>query len=174
MKRKLAAQSKEDRERKSLRIAGKFFSLKAFKKAKIVMFYLAKDGEVETRQMIAKAQALGKRIVVPHINRKTRKMLACQLKDMHEELCEGPYGIHQPKEDGKRTVGLDSINLVVVPGIAFSLDGQRLGRGGGYFDRFLSRLDKDIPLIGLAFDFQIVKEVPSLSHDEPVDIVISA
>jgi 5-formyltetrahydrofolate cyclo-ligase len=174
IKKKLNAQNKEELEEKSCKIAKRLFALGAFKRAKIVMFYVAKDGEVETRQMIAKAQGLGKRIVVPHINRKTKKMLACQLKNMHEELCRGPYGVHQPKENCKQTVGFKSIDLVVVPGIAFSQDGQRLGRGGGYFDRFLSRLDKKTFRVGLAFDFQIVKNIPSLSHDEPVDLVISA
>jgi 5-formyltetrahydrofolate cyclo-ligase len=63
---------------------------------------------------------------------------------------------------------------VVVPGIAFSQDGQRLGRGGGYYDRFLKRLPKKSLKVGLAFNFQIVKNLPSLSHDVPVDIVLSA
>jgi 5-formyltetrahydrofolate cyclo-ligase len=174
IRKKLNLQSKEERLRKSLKIAKRLFALKEFKRAKVVMFYIAKDGEVETRQMISEAKALGKRIVVPHINRKTKKMLACQLKDMDKELCKGPYGLQQPKENCKRPLKLKSIDLVVVPGIAFSQDGQRLGRGGGYYDRFLKRLPKKSLKVGLAFNFQIVKNLPSLSHDVPVDIVLSA
>lgn len=174
IKKKLGLQTEEEREKKSEKIARKLFSLKEFKRAKVVMFFVSKDGEVQTKQMIAKAQALGKRIVVPHINHKTKKMLACQIKDMEQELCKGPYGIHQPREDCKRTVSLKSIDLVVVPGIAFSLKGQRLGRGGGYFDRFLKRIPMETFRVGLAFDFQVVEDIPSFSHDEPVDLVISA
>ena len=113
-------------------------------------------------------------MVIPHINRKTKRMLACEAKDMNKELHHGPYGIRQPKEKSKKPVGLKSINLVIVPGIAFSHDGQRLGRGGGYFDRFLKKLPKKTLKVGLAFDFQIVKDIPFFPHDIPVDLVLSA
>ncbi|MFH1856876.1 MAG: 5-formyltetrahydrofolate cyclo-ligase [Candidatus Omnitrophota bacterium] len=174
IKKKLDSQSEEERQRKSEKIALKLYALKEFTKAGVVMFFVSKDGEVQTRQMICEAQALGKKIVIPHINRKENKMLACQLKDMDTELCKGPYGIHQVREDCKQTVGLKSIDLIIVPGIAFNKSGQRLGRGGGYFDRFLRGLSKKTFRVGLAFDFQIVQEIPSFSHDEPVDLVISA
>ena len=174
VKKKLISQSEEERLRKSQKIARRLFALKKFKRAKVIMFYVAKDSEVETRRMIAKAQALGKRIVVPHISRRSKKMLTCELKNMEDELDHGPYGIHQPKEEYKRPVAVKSIDLAIVPGVAFTKDGHRLGRGGGYFDRFLSRLSKKVLKVGLAFDFQIVDALPSLSHDIPVDLVLSA
>lgn len=174
IKEKLQLQSKEERLRKSLEISKKLFYLKEFKEAKAVMFYVSKDGEVETRQMIMKALASGKKIVVPHINRRNKEMQACQIEDISRELCPGPYGIHQPREDFKKPLGLESIDMVIVPGVAFSQDGQRLGRGGGYFDRFLRQLPKKVFRVGLAFNFQIVESIPSFSHDESVNVVLSA
>ena len=70
---------------------------------------------------------------------------------------------------------LKNIDLVVVPGIAFDRLGNRLGRGGGYFDRFLAKLKKrNIPMFGLAFKFQVLKQLPVLSHDIPVTKLIFA
>ena len=174
IKKKLDLQSKEEGFRKSLKISKRLFALKEFKRAKVIMFYATKDGEVETRQMIEKAKILGKKVLIPHINQKTKRMLAYEVKDMDKELHIGPYGIQQPKRENKKPVGVKSIDLVVVPGIAFGQDGQRLGRGGGYFDRFLKKLPKKTLKVGLAFNFQIIKDIPLFSHDVPVDLVLSA
>jgi len=174
IKKRLNSQSKEEGRRKSRVISRKLFALQAFKRAKVIMFYVSKDGEVETGQMMEKAQKKGKEIVIPHINRKTKKMLACQFRNRDEDLSKGPYGILQLRDGYKKAVRPESIDMIIVPGIAFSRDGRRLGRGGGYFDRFLGHVRKNTLKVGLAFDFQIIEDIPFLSHDKPVDLVISA
>ena len=69
----------------------------------------------------------------------------------------------------------DEIELIVVPGIAFDRNGNRIGRGQGYYDRFLAGYrHKGVPFIGLAFDFQVVQKIPSLPHDIPVTKLITA
>jgi 5-formyltetrahydrofolate cyclo-ligase len=85
---------------------------------------------------------------------------------------KGPYGVVEPAV--KRPARIRDLSLVVVPGLAFDKKGNRLGRGKGYYDRFLSRLCADTPVFGLAFDSQILPSVPTLPHDISVTRVISA
>ena len=74
----------------------------------------------------------------------------------------------------RRLVPTEEIDLVIVPGLAFDLKGNRLGRGAGYYDRFLKILAPEVPSIGLAFGFQIVEDIPVHLHDMPVFRVLSA
>lgn len=173
--KKLRIHKEEDRRSKSLKIAKKLFSLSEFLKAKTVLFYLSFDGEVDTVDMIKKAMRKGKKIAVPVILKKTREMIPSLLEDFDRELGIGPYGVRHPKTEFIRPIPLDTIELVIVPGLAFDEAGNRLGRGMGYYDKFLGQLCETIPKIGLAFDFQIIPDFPPLeSHDFSVTKVLFA
>ena len=166
----LQNQKEEDRNRKSRIIKKKLFRTLVFKKAKTVMFYIAFDGEVETQDMIKKARILGKIIAVPAC-RKNRQIMPCILNDK-TKLVRGLYGILEPAI--KKAVNLQDLDLVIVPGVAFDKEGNRLGRGKGYYDRFLKKIPDRIPSIGLAFDFQILPSTPATPIDVSVDRVIFA
>ncbi len=173
--KKLKSHKEEDRFRKSAEIARKLFSLKNYLKAKTVLFYLSLDGEVDTVSMIRDSMKQGKRVAVPVIRRETRDIVPSLLVDYDAELTCGPFGIRHPKEEYIRPVGLNDIDLVIVPGLAFDKAGNRLGRGHGYYDRFLGRLPKDVPTVGLAFAFQILEDFPPLEpHDLSVTTVLFA
>jgi 5-formyltetrahydrofolate cyclo-ligase len=167
---KLRNQKEEDRNQKSRIIKDRLFRTFEFKKAKTVMFYIAFDGEVDTQEMIEKARILGKKIAVP-VCRRNRQIMPCILKDK-AKLVRGLYGILEPAN--KKSVGLGSIDLVIVPGVAFDKRGMRLGRGKGYYDRFLKKLPDRTSSIGLAFDFQILPSTPATPVDVSVDKVIFA
>jgi 5-formyltetrahydrofolate cyclo-ligase len=172
---KLRKQKEEQRLKKSLKIKKILLSQPQFLQADTVMFYISKDGEVDTTGMIEDALRMGKRVVVPMTLVKEKKIIPSELKDYKKELGKGPYGIYQPKKSFLRKVSLKDIDLIIVPGVAFDRQGNRLGRGGGYFDRFLAKLKKrNIPMFGLAFKFQILKQLPVLSHDIPVTKLIFA
>ncbi len=172
---RLKNHKEDDRLKKSLKIGRKFFGLKEFLKAKTVLFYLSFDGEVDTVRMIKDTIKRGKRVAVPVIRRETKEMIPSLIRDLEAEVRTGPYGVRHPKEEYIRPISLKSIDLVVVPGLAFDETGNRLGRGMGYYDRFLSRLPKDVPTVGLAFDFQVLKDFPPLEpHDFSVSRVIFA
>ena len=158
------------RIRKSVSISRKLFRTRAFMRARIIMFYKAFSGEVDTEGMIKAAQKLGKIVVVP-VCGENRKLIPCILKD-GARLLRGPYGIWEPAI--KRSVSLRSIDLVIVPGVAFTKDGKRLGRGKGYYDRFLSRLSEHAATIGLGFDFQVLADLPANAMDVNVQRVIAA
>jgi len=166
---KLKTQKEEDRNRKSKLIRSKLLRNKVFRKAKIVMFYIAFGGEVNTEEMIKEAKKIGKIICVP-ICRKDKEIMQPAILDDHAELKKGPYGIWEPVTE--TLVKLEKLDLVVVPGLAFDKKGNRLGRGKGYYDRFLSRLSDKTPSIGLAFDFQILPRVPTTPYDISVKKII--
>jgi 5-formyltetrahydrofolate cyclo-ligase len=98
-------------------------------------------------------------------------MRPCVLKT-GQTLLPGPYGIREPAV--KKPVSLKSLDLVIVPGLAFDAHGRRLGRGKGYYDCFLQKIPKRVMAIGLAFDFQILPFVPTTDLDRNVHKVIFA
>jgi 5-formyltetrahydrofolate cyclo-ligase len=166
----LKTQKEEDRNKKSQIIKNKLFRNRVFKKAKIVMFYMSFGGEVDTADMIKEAKKLGKTVVVP-VCEKNRIIKPCVLKDKGK-LLRGPYGILEPAK--KNPVSLKSLNLIIAPGLAFDKRGNRLGRGKGYYDRFLAKSPREITSIGLAFDFQILPFIPTTDTDIAVKKVIFA
>lgn len=174
IKQKLNKQTNAQRLRKSCLIKNKLFNLAEFKRAEYVMFYIAKAEEVQTQLMITEAQKIGKKILVPVILKEKRRMIASLVEDFEKEISLGSYGIRQPQTKYIREAPAKKIDLVLVPALAFDREGRRLGRGGGYYDRFLADLAVRTPRIGLAFDFQILKNLPFLSHDISVTRVISA
>ncbi|MBF0533205.1 MAG: 5-formyltetrahydrofolate cyclo-ligase, partial [Candidatus Omnitrophica bacterium] len=91
-----------------------------------------------------------------------------------QDMESGPYGILQPKASEDRKLDLDQIDMVIVPGVAFDRNNCRLGRGQGYYDRFLPRLSARTTTVGLAFDFQMLDVIPQIEpHDVPVSCVLN-
>ena len=167
---KLKTQKEEDRTKKSRIIKKKLLRASEFIKAKTVMFYLSFDGEVNTKEMIREAQSLGKIVVVPTC-KKDRNIEPCILCK-NTRLKNSPYGVYEPVVGNH--IKLQDIDLVILPGVAFDKGGKRLGRGRGYYDRFLKRLPQDTPSIGLAFYFQILPSIPATKRDVSVNRVIFA
>jgi 5-formyltetrahydrofolate cyclo-ligase len=166
---RLKTQKEEDRNRKSKLITHKLLRNKVFKEAKIVMFYIAFGGEVNTEEMIREAQKTGKLICVP-VCRKDRETMQPAILEDHAKLIKGPYGVLEPAT--RAHVEPKDLDLVIVPGVAFDKQGNRLGRGKGCYDRFLCSLSEKTASIGLAFDFQILPLVPTACHDVSVKQVI--
>lgn len=167
---KLRTQKEDARNRKSRLIENKLFRARAFRKAEIVMFYIAFDGEVNTQDMIKEARKLGKIIAVPICKRDRVTIKPCLLRT-EAKLNKGLYGICEPAV--KTNLPIEDLDLVIVPGIAFDKKGNRIGRGRGCYDRFLKKIPVGTNTIGLAFDFQILPVLPAQKHDFLVDRVIS-
>lgn len=170
---RLKNQKEDERQRRSQTIRRKLLASPEFRNAKVLMFYISKDGEVETRPIIEAALVRGKVVLVPVIKVRRKKMVVSEITDPNKDLVKGPYGIYQPKTPTK-IYHPRSIDLAIVPGVAFDKNGNRLGRGMGYYDKFLVGLRKGVPRIGLAFKFQVVKRLPTLSHDQPVTKLLTA
>ncbi|MFH1691852.1 MAG: 5-formyltetrahydrofolate cyclo-ligase, partial [Candidatus Omnitrophota bacterium] len=153
--KKLRSHKEDQRLRKSFEISEKLFALKDFVKAKTILFYLSFDGEVDTLRMIKDSMKQGKRVAVPVIQKEHKKIIPSLVEELDSELKIGPYGVRHPKDEHIRPITAERLDLVIVPGLAFDEAGNRLGRGMGYYDRFLSQLPKNVPTIGLAFGFQM-------------------
>ncbi|MBN2704220.1 MAG: 5-formyltetrahydrofolate cyclo-ligase [Pontiellaceae bacterium] len=156
-----------------LRCAGNMIAemvsgLPAFHNAKTIALYMAIGGEVQLDSLFSKCWDLGKRTCIPAFNAQTK------LYQMAEITAEtvfktGKYGIKEP--ENAHCISMHEIDLILVPGVAFSTDGKRLGRGGGYYDRLLAGYQGTT--VGVALDEQIVADIPCEAHDLPVDYVIT-
>lgn len=174
IRERIKSHSALEKEAKGAIIKDRLFNEEDFKKAKLVMFYVSLKDEVNTLSMIDEAVTMGKRVCVPVILMEEKRLIAGEIKDRVNDLERQHFGIYQPKAGHVKEVPLDDIDLVVVPGVAFDRNNVRLGRGHGYYDRFLCGLPKSTKTIGLAFDFQVVDHLPQDSHDVPVSKTIAA
>src|SRR3989338_3230906 len=169
----LKQQKEEERRQRSEAIRRKVFRLTAFRRAKTVCCYVALPYEVQTWRMIEEMIESGKRVVVP-VTAPRKRLWVSEVRDPSTELGRGAHGVWEPRPGAGRPVPLRDVDLVLVPGVAFDRRGHRLGHGLGYFNRFLSRLPRTIPTIGLAFRFQVLDRLPAASHDRAVQTVLSA
>lgn len=170
---RLKAQSPDIRREKSNLILRKLSELKTFQNAKTIMFYVALDEEVETVPLLKQTIQNGKTVTVPYVNRLSNSLLSVWIKDVEEDLEPGTYGILEPKKTLVPTHVHTQVDVVIVPGIAFDPAGHRLGRGKGYYDRFLKTLPPHIFTVGLAYDIQMFESIPVSEMDIRVKQVIT-
>ncbi len=168
--------SREDVRTKSAQIRELLFSLPEFQRAKSVSFYVAKENEVQTDHMIKDSLRSGKKVLIPITDKESGKLIFSELRDYDTELEPGAFGVLEPEPAYRRVVSPAAMDLIVVPGVAFDVKGHRLGRGKGYYDRFLSEvsLNKvDAQFIGLAYEFQVLKEIQHEHGDVPVHKIVT-
>lgn len=169
----LRNQKEDDWLGKSVQIREKFWRDPDFVNSRTVLFYASFQGEVETFHLMQEALKAGKQIALPVVDLHRKEIIPKRVTRLEEDLEYGPYNIQQPKKGTTRDIGIDTIDLVVVPAVAFDREGYRLGRGAGYYDRFLKNIPQGTPLIGLAFDFQILQNLPLEPHDLSVTRVVT-
>ncbi|MBU5313916.1 5-formyltetrahydrofolate cyclo-ligase [Tissierella carlieri] len=153
-------------------IAEKLYKMDSYKEAKTIMSFISFDSEVNTHEIIKRSISHNKSIVVPITIPKTKELKVSEVLDF-SELELGYYNILTPKKEYIRFIDPSTIDLILVPGVVFARNGYRVGYGGGYYDRFLSKFEKKVDKIGLAFDLQVTNEVPTDSFDIPVDLIIT-
>jgi len=162
--------SLERRNAKSREIGNRLFEMISFNQAKTIQFYLAMPDEVQTFAMIQHAQMVNKKIAAPVIRKETDRLSFFHLTET-DPISIGRYGIQEPPSDRLREIFPQEIDLWILPGVAFDRNGNRLGLGGGYYDRILENVTA--LRIGLAFAFQIVDSVPAAITDRRVDQIIT-
>lgn len=170
---KRKALSKEEVINKSSDISSLLFSTEQYKNSKYIMCYIDFRNEVRTEEIIKSALNEGKNIIIPISVVETKQLILSQLMDYDKELEAGTYGILEPKKEFIREVYPELIDLVLMPGVAFDRRGYRIGYGGGYYDRFLTKIDDPVPKIALAFELQMVPHVREGRYDLPVDYIIT-
>ena len=163
--------SKTEVLEKSSQIKKKLFESDEFKQSYVVLFYVSYGNEVYTHDMIKECLKNNKKMIVPISNIEKRSLTLSELNNWND-LEPGSYGILKPKKDKIKETPIESIDIIIVPGVGFDELGCRIGHGLGYYDNLLEKSVNAIH-IGLAFEFQIVEKVPIESHDLPVDIIIT-
>ena len=163
----------QERAELSSIICNNLLNLYEYKQARVVHFYLAIKSEVITEDAVKSAILTGKDVVVPVMDKKHRRILLSGLNDYDKELAPTSHGIIEPKPEFYKFVDLNDIDLMVLPGVAFDLNGHRLGYGAGYYDRLLRDADTRPFLVALAFEVQIVNKIPIGDHDVRMDKIIT-
>jgi 5-formyltetrahydrofolate cyclo-ligase len=142
-----------------------------FAAARVVMLYLSMPTEVDTSPLALKCWQAGKTVVVPKVSWDQRRMLPVEISSLTDHVTTSGPGVREPI--GGKPVPVDLIDLVVVPGLGFSEKGYRIGRGMGFYDRFLAQGEFIGISCGLAFDEQIVADLPVLDHDIPLSMLVT-
>jgi 5-formyltetrahydrofolate cyclo-ligase len=173
IKSRLREQSFEERDKKSLKIQKRLFGMPSFKKARRLLFYVSMPTEVNTFGMIDAALKMKKRVLVPKTDWENKKLGVYEITDRQKDLRKGTLGIWEPRPEKTRAARITEIECVIVPGLVFDKTRRRIGRGAGFYDRFLDRLGTRVPKIGLAFSFQVVERVLCEKHDVAMDAVIT-
>lgn len=158
-----------ERENLSKIITEKFLATEIFKKSQIIMAYLSMPDELQLNSLIEKSFALNKKICVPVII--GRGIMRASLIKSFSDLEVGEYNILTVKKNLQEFIEPNQINCVIVPGAAFDKNCNRLGMGGGYYDRFLKLTHAK--KIALAFDFQVTEKLPAENFDVAVDEIIT-
>lgn len=155
----------------SSKICRHLWQIDEFSTAQNILFYIPIRNEVDVTQAIEQTWEKGKKTFLPVVQKETQEMICVQFQDW-SALTPGAYGILEPR-DHHRAVDPQQIDVVIIPGVAFDLQGYRLGYGGGYYDRFLARYP-DLVRIGVAYPEQMVPTVYPEIHDQPVDILVTS
>lgn len=179
MKDKIRKELKEKREKlfekevleKSNKIKKRLFEMNEFKNASTILFYISYNNEVYTHDMIKECISNKKNVIVPISDKENRRLILSELENW-DDLELGSYDILEPRKDKIKEISIDKVDLIIVPGVGFDESGRRIGHGKGYYDNLL-RNSKNALHIGLAFEFQIVKKIPTEAHDISVHKIVT-
>ncbi|MBU0496361.1 MAG: 5-formyltetrahydrofolate cyclo-ligase [Candidatus Thermoplasmatota archaeon] len=167
--RRRAMKSDEVRVKSRL-IHQRLFQLMIFRSAETILWYVSYDNEVYTHEMIQACFLAKKRVVVPKCLLVECGLRLCVISSF-DMLVSGAFSILEPP-DSCEEVSIDMVDLIVTPGLGFDRCGHRLGLGGGYYDRLLANRSV-IPVVGLAFDWQIRDTIPVSEQDISVDMIVT-
>ena len=167
----LLEMSAKQRSEKSRKACRNLVSTPQFQSASTVMMYLSLPHEVDTSEAILHAWQLGKIVAVPKISWQQRHMIPVQINSLETGFSTEVTGLRNPIR-GVPTP-LEEIDLVVAPLLGFDSKGNRLGRGGCYYDRFFANEELKAPRCGFAFAEQMADSIPVTEHDKPVDFLVT-
>jgi 5-formyltetrahydrofolate cyclo-ligase len=167
------ALTKKQRAEKSEAIMERLFQFANFLESRIVLFYLSHKSEVDTEPMIRKALTLEKIVALPLIDEEKGGIVPFKVDNLDRDTGPGYRGIREPIPERCKEIPVQQVNLAIIPGIAFDERGGRIGYGTGFYDRFIPDLDITTRKVALAFECQIVPQIPMEPHDRYTDIIIT-
>ncbi|HEX4054149.1 MAG TPA: 5-formyltetrahydrofolate cyclo-ligase [Tepidisphaeraceae bacterium] len=163
LRQKLAAMTDAQRQAKSVAATSFLTAAPEFTAARVVMLFLSMPQELDTAPLALKCWQTGKTVVVPKVSWDQRRMLPVEITSLQTNITTTGPGVREPVSG--QPIPINLIDLVIVPGIGFTNDGHRIGRGMGFYDRFLALADFIGVSCGMGFEDQIVSKLPVLDHD---------
>lgn len=171
----------KEQEAFSKAIRERLFQSEAYHRCTRLFAFASFQSEVDTFGIIKQSLAEGKEVFLPKV--KAKDMVFYRIEGL-QELIRSSYGILEPvgRQDGRESIGKEeelinekgTSNLMLMPGLAFDVSGNRIGYGAGYYDRFLAKYPKStFYKVALAYDFQIMEEIPAEAYDQRVDVIIT-
>jgi 5-formyltetrahydrofolate cyclo-ligase len=159
------------RSEKSRKACQQLVSTPEFQRASTLMMYLSLPHEVDTTEAILHAWQLGKIVAVPKISWQQRHMIPVRITSLETGISEGTSGLRNPITGVP--IPFAEIDLVVAPALGFDRKGNRLGRGGSYYDRFFANDQLKASRCGFAFAEQVLESIPVTESDEPVELIVT-
>ncbi len=149
-------------------------ALQSYQAAQTVLGYMNFGGEFSADLWVQQALDDGKRVLLPRVNRASKHLDLYEVRDLQHDVAPGLWNIREPLvERCTRFEALGELDFILLPGVAFTRDGARLGYGGGYFDKLIARLPHSPTLAAGTFALQLVTEIPQESTDRKVEWLVT-
>jgi len=158
----------------SNRIQERLLSSDVYRASVAIVLYAPADNEVSTDRILSDALGSGRPVFYPRYDGRQGRLALARVEAL-SELRPGAFGILEPSPASAtmKPQDLACPALVCVPGVAFGLLGQRLGRGGGHYDRLLAEFGREVVTVGLAYSFQLLDRIPETGHDRRLHFVVT-
>jgi 5-formyltetrahydrofolate cyclo-ligase len=163
----------EIRKEKTKKIIDNLFDFANFLEARIPLLYVNCSDEIETGSAVERIYNYNKIVIFPVFHPEKRTMKFFKVDNFHKEMKPGPRGNLEPDIEKCKKVPIESLDIAIIPGIAFDEKGGRMGTGMGYYDRLIPKLPITTRKVSLAMEEQLYSQVPTEPHDKNVDIIIT-
>jgi 5-formyltetrahydrofolate cyclo-ligase len=167
----LASITPEQRHARSAKACQLLMEQPEYARAEVIMLFLSLPTEVDTTGLVLQAWEDRKRVLAPRVSWDQRRMIPVEIHSLEQDVVQTVTGPPEPVKGVPFPV--EYIDLVIVPGLGFDLLGNRLGRGRGFYDRFLAQQDLKGTSCGLAFEDQVVPTLPIGPNDMQVDMLVT-
>lgn len=158
---------------KSALVTQRLLAMEEYRRASTIMAYMDFRNEAQTGELVVAAMGAGKKVAIPCTDIAGRRLVPSLITNYPGDLQPGAWGIPEPKPRSLKPLDPAEIDLVIVPGVAYDLRGNRLGYGGGFYDRFLQRTKPGAIYVAPAFELQLRLDVYPCLHDVPVHFIVT-
>lgn len=167
----LAEIPSEELSAKSLHACHRLFEQREYIKAEVIMVFLSLPQDIDTTPLVLRAWQSSKRVLAPKVSWNQRRMMPIEIRSLTEDFTVSAMGIREPVTGIPFPISM--IDLVIVPGLGFDESGNRLGRGRGFYDRFLVHPEFQGVACAMAFEEQMTSEIPVGPLDRKVDMLVT-
>lgn len=171
--KKIETFSEEEKQKKLEAVEDRLFDFANFVESKIALLYVRRGCEVDTRSIFKRSLEKGKKIILPLVDREKNKTTLYKVENLDEDMKPGADGVLEPDPERCKAVPADQIDIAIVPGLVFDEKGGRIGVVDNFYDKFISRLPVTTRKVAIAFEEQVITQVPADSRNKHIDIIVT-